>query len=359
MKNQFRKTLDSISQYKPGTSIEEVKKLYNLEKVVKLASNENPYGCPVSLDDLKSALDQSVYYPDPFNHPLYENLAKFNGISTDQLVLGNGSDNVLEMIALSFVNDGDEVISSAHSFSVYKHVTQLMNGVYREVPMKNYTVDLEAISKQVSSKTKVVFIANPNNPTGTACTSDQLSSFLESVPDTVIVVIDQAYIEFSDPEYHIDTKSFISKFPNVVITKTFSKAYGLAGFRIGYGMASKDIIDLFHKVRAPFNVNQMALYAADIALTKTEFISETTVSNRKEKTFLKEALGRLNVTVLPSQANFLCCFTEGPSRDIYTSLIQKGIIIRSLESFGLPNAIRVSIGKNADNELFLEAYRAK
>ncbi|RAP38839.1 histidinol-phosphate transaminase [Candidatus Marinamargulisbacteria bacterium SCGC AAA071-K20] len=357
MSLKFRESIKQISEYKPGTSIEDVKRTYGLTEVIKLASNENPYGCPVSLDELKEALDRSVYYPDPLNHPLYKNLSAHNSIKEKQLVLGNGSDNVLEMVALSFIEKGTDVISSEHSFSVYKHVTQLMAANYIEVPMKDFTIDLEAISKKVSQNTRVIFIANPNNPTGTACTAEQVDTFMSTIPTSVVVVIDQAYIEFAGPEYQLNNPSFIKKYPNAVITKTFSKAYGLAGFRIGYGMASSEIISIFHKVRAPFNVNQMALFAADMALTKTDFLKQTINNNSLEKTFLVSELTKLGLTVLPSQANFLCCFSNKLGRDIYNDLIKEGIIIRSLETFDIPNGIRISIGKNDQNRLFLDKYK--
>lgn len=353
-----RSTLKNIKPYKPGKSIESLKSEKNIPDVIKLASNENPLGASVKADDLSTAIDQVHVYPDPFNHPIYKTLAQYNDMSEENLILGNGSDDILQLAALSYFNTNDEVIGSKHSFSVYEHVSTLMGAIYKQVRMKNYFVDLDGILDAINDSTKAIFIANPNNPTGTARNALELNRFLNQVPNHILVVIDQAYIEYAGDSYQLNAKSIINSYQNVLLTKTFSKAFGLAGFRIGYGLSSKEIIIQLNKTRTPFNVNQLALQAAYTALKNKGFLEKSVKLNLKEKQYLGNKLKELNVNTLPSEGNFLACFfAEQLADDIYDKLLNKGVITRSLTSFDLPNAIRVSVGTREQNNRFLSALK--
>ena len=351
---QSRNALKHLHPYIPGQSIESVTREYGIINPIKLASNENPLGCPLTAKDLESVIRKGHYYPDQHVHPLRDQLASHFSLSPSQIILGNGSDDILEMIGLAWLNPEDEVITSEHTFSVYSHVAYVMGAELTRIPLKNYAYDLDGIAKAVSPKTKAIFISNPNNPTGTLATVDQVETFLKSVPSSVIVVMDEAYIEYSQQQSSI---ALVSRFPNLIVLRTFSKLYGLAGFRVGYGIAQSSTITELEKVRQPFNVSTLSLEAASLILKKPQWIEKTLDVNNKGKAFLTKTLLDLPITIIPTQANFMCILTDQDAKSLTENLIKKGVIIRALTSFGLPNAVRVSIGLEEQNYAFVTAFK--
>ena len=348
---QSRKELTGIKAYTPGDSIEFIKEKYKLSSVIKLASNENPLGSAISLDQLSTAFSTSYLYPDSNSHKLLETLGKKHNQQKENLILGNGSDEIFLLLALAYLDKNSEVICPQHTFSVYESVTQLMGASYTKVKMNDYNTDLSEILKAINSNTKLIFIANPNNPTGTFINSLSLSEFLSKVPPDIIVVLDEAYKDYVVSEPLDSNVGLLARYKNVVITRTFSKLYGLAGFRVGYGISSKEIVANLQKVRPPFNVNSLALEAALLALDNTEFVQQSNIINQEGILHYKKACKNWPVTMLQTQANFVCLLLHNHcSQSAYDACIKKGIIIRKLTSFGLDNAIRITIGSADQNK---------
>lgn len=348
-----RPELNDLKPYVPGRSIDDVKQTYGLTDVIKLASNENPFGCPVTQIDL----NQVNVYPDQNHHPLLKQLCKRHSVTPSHCILGNGSDDVLQMIGLALFNPSDSIVMPDTTFSVYKHVGLLMGADIVEVPLKDFDIDIEGIINAVTAQTKCVFISNPNNPTGTFLSLNQLRHLVTSISDQVLIVIDEAYREFVTSEPVSATESLIHEFPNVILLRTFSKAFGLAGLRIGYGLGSVPLIDLLQRVRQPFNVNQLALYAASEVLKNEAFMEKTLLNNAQEKDRIVSALSQWPLRVLPSESNFLCILGDFLADDCASFFIERGIIIRSLRSFGVLNGIRVTIGLPSQNQQFLRGMK--
>ena len=354
----MRAHLNKLKPYQAGKSIEQISKDYAITRPIKLASNENPFGCPLTEAELKQVVQKAAQYPDISHHELPAKLAHTLGISPSQLIFGNGSDEILQFISLVYLNEGDEVLTSAHTFSVYAFVTTIMNASLVTVPMtSDYTIDLSALAAAVTPKTKVIFIANPNNPTGTLLTHAELDSFLKNVPSEVRVVLDEAYIEFATDVDTPKSLSLISTYPNLIITRTFSKLYGLAGFRIGYAVANESRIQELQRVRPPFNVSSIALAAASLALEKNDYVEKTLKNNKIEKKRLENFLEGFQLKSLPSNSNFLCLILETKTQEIVQSLLEKGMIVRNLKSFGIPEGIRVTIGTPEQNTLFMQSFK--
>jgi histidinol-phosphate aminotransferase len=348
-----RQELLLLEDYKPGRSIEDVKASFGLDEVVKLASNENPFGCPLTMLDVSNAFN----YPDQNHHKLIPTLSKKHDVSEQQLILGNGSDDVLQMVALSFLTSSDSIVISETTFSVYKHVGLLMGAEVIEVPLESFRISISGILTAVTETTKCVFIANPNNPTGTFLSVSEIQYLLEKLPPHILVVLDEAYRDFVTSEPVASTEKLLNLFPNLLILRTFSKMYGLGGFRIGYGIGSLSIIATLQQVRQPFNVNQLALDAALMVLEKKEFVEKTLNNNRLEKKRLLDELSVMQVTVLSSEANFLCILGEFNAEDCALYFMKRGLVIRSLNTFGIENGIRVTIGIPNQNERFLKLLK--
>lgn len=346
--------INALHTYTPGKSKEEAAKEFGISTWIKLASNENPFGCPVSAEELSQALQNAALYPDQATHQLKQNLSTHNAMPVESIVLGNGSDDILQMLALAYLGDGDELLTSDCTFSVYAHVAQLVNATVITTPLKEDAYDLEAMEAQLSSKTKMVMIANPNNPTGTSKNEHELRGFLDILPDTCVCVIDEAYIEFSSEPSMV---KLLEEYPNVVITRTFSKLYGLAAFRIGYGIMHPQVAAVLEKVRQPFNVNSLALDAASLALKNDAFIAKTLENNSEQMAWVRTKLSELACEVVPSDANFICIRFNQDAGSIVQELLKRGVIVRHLKSFGLPEAIRVTIGKPDENQLFIQALK--
>ncbi|MEK9656921.1 MAG: histidinol-phosphate transaminase [bacterium] len=348
--NEFIK---SIKAYKAGKSRQSF--INNSDKIIKLCSNENPYGSPIKNKNIETILQYAHEYPDIENSNLIEKLSQTFSIDKENLIIGNGSDEILQIAALGYLNKNTSVISSKHSFSQYKFISQLRESPYIEIPLTNhYEHDLEKIAQTCQETPKsCVCLALPNNPTGTSVSAENLEKFLSKIPKTTLIILDGAYNEFDQRTDKPIIPNYLKKYPNILYLQTFSKAYGLAGFRIGYGIASKEIISNLKKVKQPFNVNSLALKAAEIALEDDIFIKKTLANNHLEKQNMYKELAELNIQIIPSHANFICLNLKENAYKITSKLEEKGIIIRHLQSFGLPNYIRVSIGLAKQNQYFI------
>jgi len=354
-----RKTLDFLTPYTPGTSIDAAKKELGLKNVIKMASNENPLGPGFeNPNELINDLKNSHLYPDISTSDLIPLLAKSFSVTPENIILGNGSDEICQMLALAYLNPGDQVIVSEHTFSEYEFVTKLLDGKTINIPMNNLQYDVDAIAKAVTKNTKLIFIANPNNPTGTYINQMNLETLINKVGPSVLVVIDEAYVEYAEAEDFPNSVGLLSAYDNVVILRTFSKIFGLAGFRIGYGLGSIKLIGDLNKVRQPFNVNSLSLKAATLAWENESHIERSLKLNSEGKKFLYQALNSLKLDYVPSEGNFILINLPIKASTAYDGLLSKGIIIRALTSFGLPNAIRVTIGKQDQNDAFIKALKS-
>jgi histidinol-phosphate aminotransferase len=347
----------SIAPYQPGKPIAELAREMGLEPsgIVKLASNENPLGTsPFALRAIRAALDELARYPDGNGFELKQALSAKLGVAPERIVLGNGSNDVLDMAARAFLAPGLEAIYSQHAFAVYPLAVQSVGARGVEVAAKDYGHDVAAMRRAITARTRAIFIANPNNPTGTLVPPGELERFLESVPREVLVVLDEAYREYLPEELRADSLAWLERFPNLVVTRTFSKIYGLAGLRVGYALASPAVADLLNRVRQPFNVNSLALAAAAAALADEDFVRRGYELNRSGMAQITGGLRRLGVEYIPSYGNFVS-FRAGDAAAVYRRLLERGVIVRPIASYGMPEHLRVTIGLEAENERFLEA----
>jgi histidinol-phosphate aminotransferase len=350
--------ITELSPYQPGKPVEELERELGISNIVKLASNENPLGpSPKVTTDLQNHLDELARYPDGSGYLLKERLRVKLGIDPARLTIGNGSNDVLELLARVFLAPGLESVVSEHSFVVYPLVTKALGAELKVVPAKDYGQDLEATLAAISDKTRMVFIANPNNPTGTWIDETSLVSFLDQVPDDVIVVLDEAYFEYVEEPGYPDGLSLVEPYPNLVVTRTFSKAYGLAGLRIGYAVSHPDIADLMNRVRQPFNVNSMSLAAALVALEDQDHVKKSVALNSQGMKFLTEACGPMGLGFIPSVGNFLTVDFGRDAMPIYNALLHEGVIVRPIGVYGMPNHLRVTVGLPEENARFVDALQ--
>lgn len=350
----YRNTVRQMSGYVPGKHIDEVKEQYHLEEVIKLASNENPYGCsPKSKEAMINFLQSIELYPDDNCTNLRKTLSKKLNIDGQKIVFGAGSDELLGVISQVFINPGDEAITCTPSFSRYLSVVQLMDGNLIEVPVKNHTYDLDGILKRITDKTKIIFLANPNNPTGTCFLEDDQKVFLDKVPSNIIVVFDEAYYEYVENKDYPNSLDMLSKYPNIIILRTFSKAYGLASLRVGYGIACEEIIELLNRVRNPFTVSTLAQEAALAGLNDVGFVKNTVENNLKVKNFLYNEFENMGLSYIPTETNFIMVDIKRQSKDIFESLLKQGIIVRPGFYFGMNTYLRVTIGTKEQMEIFI------
>jgi histidinol-phosphate aminotransferase len=351
----------SIAPYQPGKPISELARELGLDErtIVKLASNENPRGIgPRTRAAVEAAIGDIARYPDGNGFELKQALAKRYHVDMGSIVLGNGSNDVLELVALAFLGPGRAAVYSQHAFAVYPLATQARGARSIVVPAKNYGHDLEAMAKAIDDETYVAWVANPNNPTGTFARHEEVEAFLKRVPERVLVVLDEAYNEYLTPELRSDTVKLVKRHPNLVITRTFSKAYGLAGLRVGYALAHASVADVMNRVRQPFNVNSVALAAATAALDDMEFVARSYAENLQGLRRLEEAARSLGLDYIPSHANFLT-IRVGKGADVYKKLLRRGVIVRPIGgAYGLPEHLRVTVGTAAENERFLSALAA-
>lgn len=354
--------VQKLTPYLPGKPISELQRELGIDHVVKLASNENPLGpSPKAIAAVKAALDDLHLYPDGGGFALKSALAEKLEIDRNGITLGNGSNDVLELIARAFLAPGLSSVFSEHAFAVYPIVTQAVGAsgrvarAHRDESGPRYGHDLVAMIDAIDETTRVIFIANPNNPTGTYLGRDALSAFLLRVPAEVIVVIDEAYFEYVRLNDYPNALAWLKSYPNLIVTRTFSKAYGLAGLRVGYAVSSPGIADILNRVRQPFNVNIPALEGALAALHDDSYLEQTVTLNLQGLRVLREALESRGYSVIPSVGNFLTFDLGRPAGPIYEGLLQKGVIVRPIANYGLPQHLRVTVGTEVENQAFLTA----
>lgn len=359
MKIKIPKNIKAITPYPPGKPQGELEREYGITNSIKVASNENAFGpSPSAVRAIRSALLNLHRYPDGTCYDLVEALAQKNGVDPGEIVVGNGSNEVIEFLVKAFVSEGDEVITSHPSFLMYQKFVQIRGGVNHIVDLDNMKHDLFAVMKLVTSKTRLIFLDNPNNPTGTHLDPVDIYQFLSNIPPHVIVVLDEAYIDFMDESLQVDVYSLIRNAGNrcpVVFLRTFSKAYGLAGLRVGYGLMAKEIAATLHKVRQPFNINQLAQVGALAAIADTEHYKRTLDLTAQGMKFLREAVDKLGCISYPSQTNFLLIDVHGDADKLYNAMLYKGVIIRSMRAYGFSNFIRITIGTKEENSRFIGA----
>ncbi|WP_027093637.1 histidinol-phosphate transaminase [Cohnella thermotolerans] len=344
--------------YQPGKPVEEVKRELGLTEVVKLASNENPFGCsPKAVEAIRRELDNVSIYPDGAAVDLTAALAKKLGVEPDQIIFGAGSDEVILMIARAFLLPGDENITADQTFPQYRHNIEIENGVVIEVPLKNGTHDLPGMLAKVNPKTKIVWICNPNNPTGTIVTHDEVEWFLSQVPPSVMVVLDEAYCEYVDDPSFPDGLALLKKYPNLVLLRTFSKIYGLASLRIGYGIGRPELIRSINQVREPFNTSRFGQAAALAALEDEDFIARCRKANKEGLATLRAAFDRLGLPAFPAYGNFIMVDVKRPAQEVFEALLRKGVIVRAGHKL-YPTHIRITVGSAEQNAKVIAALEA-
>ncbi len=350
----FKKHIQSIHPYEPGKPIKELEREMGLRGIIKLASNENPLGpSRKAVRAIRRELANLHLYPEGSSHYLIEKLSQQLGVSKTQIVAGNGSNEIIELLARGFLSEGDEVISSDCSFLVYPILSQVCGAKYVSVPMKGWRYDLNALAKAVTDRTKLIFIANPNNPTGTYVTKTEVEEFLAKVPKHVVVCFDEAYVDFVDaPDFPHTLDYLKAGSENIVILRTFSKAYGLAGLRVGYGLMSSEMAGYLHKIRQPFNVNSLAQTAAAAAVGDQFFLWRTKRLVSSGRKYLYKCFAKLKLQVLPSQANFVLVDTGYDANEVFQWFLKQGMIVRSMKAYGLATWIRVTVGKRSQNAQF-------
>ncbi|MDA7746247.1 histidinol-phosphate transaminase [Psychromonas sp.] len=365
MSNQFlnlaNQGVQKLHPYQAGKPTDELERELGITNIVKLASNENPLGLSESV---KAALQKEVAeltrYPDSNGYYLKQALAKKYSVELNQVTLGNGSNDLLEIIARAFVAPSNEVIFAEHAFVVYPIVTQAIGAKAVVVKAKNYGHDLDAMAEAITENTKLIFIANPNNPTGTFLEKTELYTFLTKVPSDVLVVLDEAYFEYADNERRGNAIAWIAEFPNLIVSRTFSKAYGLAGLRVGYSISHADIANILNRVRQPFNCNALALKAAETILQDEDYLAAGVALNNAGMKDLCAFFTKHNLEYIPSMGNFVtvnvgstCDKKTGD--EVYQQLLQEGVIVRPITGYGLPKHLRISIGTEAENQRFKQA----
>lgn len=348
----YREVYEKIMPYVPGKPISDVQRELGLTKVIKLASNENPYGCSEKvIQALRDGLSGTSLYPDGNATLLRERLAEIHGLEPNQFIFGAGSNEIITFIAQVFLNPGDESIYAQPSFSWYDTAVLSTGATPVIIPLKDFTHDLEAMKKSITDRTKVIWVCNPNNPTGTMITRDQQDDFLRSVPSNVVVVLDEAYYEFARGGDYPESVPLLKTYPNLIILRTFSKVYGLASLRVGYGMASSEMISYLNRIRPPFNVNTLAQTAAFTALEDQDFVRKTLTENKKGLAFLYNAFDKLGLHYIKSHANFVWVETNLPSGEMFQKLLHKGVIVRPF----MGNWLRITVGTEEENKLLIQA----
>lgn len=355
-----------LHPYLPGKPISELEREYGVTDIIKLASNENPLGpAPAAIAAIQDTLAELALYPDGGGFGLRTALARRHGINADRITLGNGSNDVLVLLTEAFLTAGHEAVISQYCFAVYPIAVQAVGALARIAPAIDAASaggdrqatghDLEAMAALVNEKTRLIFIANPNNPTGTWLGETELRAFIESMPAHVLVVIDEAYFEYATLLGVPDASKWLDDYPNLIVTRTFSKAFGLAGLRVGYALSSAQVADLLNRVRQPFNVNSLALLAAEVTLAETEYLQEVVSLNAAGIQQLGQGLKALSYDVIPSAGNFLLVDMHRDAMPVYESLLQKGLIVRPVGNYGLAKHLRITIGTHAQNDVLLNA----
>ncbi|MDD5456006.1 MAG: histidinol-phosphate transaminase [Candidatus Margulisbacteria bacterium] len=353
---KLNENIAKIHPYIPGKPIEEVQRELGLKKVVKLASNENSWGLPENVIKILQQKIKDLYlYPDGSVFRLRQVLADKFSLKPEQFIFGNGSDELLQLIALTYLNVDKEVIISEGTFSEYKFSTLLVNAPYKVVPLKNYTYDLDGFLQKITAKTSVIFICNPNNPTGTYFTAGEFDKFIRKVPEDVLVVLDEAYYEYASGTDYPESCAYLKNYKNLIILRTFSKIWSCAGLRLGFGIADEVIINSLNKARQPFNVNALVQDAALTMLQEKEWEDDIRKKIEEQKKYLYTELKKSGLEFLPSRSNFIFIIFKQEGQQIFEELLKKGVIVRPMKGFGFPNAIRVTVGLPEENQIFIKS----
>ncbi|MEW6078644.1 MAG: histidinol-phosphate transaminase [Thermodesulfobacteriota bacterium] len=356
MKLQPPEYVLAVKPYAPGKPIEELEREYGLTGSIKLASNENPLGpSPLALEAISQALSRLHRYPDGSGYYLVRKLSEKFGVRPENIILGSGSDDIIGMLTRALLYPGDEVIMSRPSFSMYEIMTRVSNARPVFVPLRSLAVDLDDIAGAVTSKTRMIFLTNPHNPAGTIFPADRFGDFLKNIPETVTVVLDEAYVEFARDPACADSLDFLDDGRPLAALRTFSKIYGLAGLRVGYGFMPPEMVSLLNRVRQPFNVGSLAQVAAVAALDDDAFLQKTRQVVHDGLDFLFRELKRMGVTCFPTQSNFFLLDVERNADEVFTALLREGVIVRSMTSYGYPTYLRVNAGLPEENVRFIEA----
>ncbi len=359
MKLSVNKNIETLIPYPPGKPLKELEREYGISDSIKMASNENSLGpSPRALNAIKESLANLHRYPDGSCYYLSQALAQHLQVQPEELVFGNGSNEVIELLVGAFITSGDEVITSHPSFLVYQTMVQARDGVNIVIPLKDMGHDLNEIASRVTDKTRLIFLDNPNNPTGTVFTDAEFRAFLGQIPETVIVVLDEAYVDFVDDGLKIDVRNYLHGSTAVVGLRTFSKAYGLAGLRVGFGIMRQEISSYLHRVRQPFNVNEPAQAGALAALQDEDHYQKTMAMTRDGITWLQEEINQLDCSCFTTQTNFFLVDVKADCKKLYEQMLLKGVIIRPMGAYGYPSYIRITVGTPAENQRLVKALAA-
>ncbi|MEA3404550.1 MAG: histidinol-phosphate transaminase [Pseudomonadota bacterium] len=353
--DQIQSQISGIHPYIPGKPVSDLERELGLTKISKLASNENPLGAsPAVHAAITSELSEIARYPDGSAYELKHRLAQFLNVSENQIAVGNGSNELLEMVARVFAGPGDEIVYSQYGFAVYPISAQVVGATGIEVPAKNWGHDLPAMLAAITEKTKVIYIANPNNPTGTVFGKEEWEAFISQVPKQVVVVLDEAYLEYCDHSDYPNGVDYLSDYANLLVSRTFSKAYGLASLRIGYLLGCEEIIQYINQLRAPFNVNHYAQVGGVAAIQDQSFVDHVIELNKAGMQQVVLALTALGLDYIPSSGNFVVALFDGSAEAINQKLLENGVIVRPLANYGMANALRISIGTQTENQHFID-----
>lgn len=348
-------SLHQLMPYEPGKPIDELKRELGIDDIIKLASNESPLGpSPRAVQAMQAAMAELARYPDGSGYALKQKLANLLDIDAACITLGNGSNDVLELLARALLGVGANAVVSEHAFVVYPLAVIAQGAELRTAPAQDWGHDLDAMAALVDKQTRLVFIANPNNPTGTWLTMEQIERFLAKMPSEVVVVLDEAYAEYVDKPGYRSGLELLSRYPNLVVTRTFSKAYGLAALRVGYGVSDSALADFLNRLRQPFNVNSLGLAAAEAALSDTDYLRESIAVNTAGMTQLEAGFAHLGLDYIPSAGNFIAVAVPGRAAKLYSSLLSEGVIVRPVAGYGMPDHLRISIGLKGENRRFLD-----
>ena len=357
-KTLVRKGISDLNPYIPGKPIEEVKRELGLKEVIKLASNETSIGpSPLAIEAIRKEIENINLYPEASSRLLREKLAHKLKVDKEMIIVGNGADDVIDLIGMAFINEGDEVIIGDITFPAYETATKIMGGKLISVKLKDFRYDLEEIAQRINEKTKIIFLCNPNNPTGTIVSKETVDKLMKQIPDYVIVVFDEAYYDYVENKNYTSGLSYILEGKNVIILRTFSKIAGIAGVRVGYGIAKPELIGYLRRVVNPFTTNRLAQVAALASLDDEEHYKKVLKSNQEGKKYLYEGLKELGFSYVPTETNFIFIDLKEDADIVFEKLLKKGVIIRPGKPYGCTNFIRVTVGTPYENKKFIQAIR--
>lgn len=353
-----RPEIFNLKPYIAGKPIEEVRRELGIEDIIKLASNENPFGpSPMAVEAIQKILTDIHFYPDSNNYNLKKKLAQLTKHDETGIIIGNGSDELLKLIAETFLNAGDEIITADPTFAEYEFTATIMGAKTIKVPSNNFVHDLEAMKNRVTNQTKLIVICNPNNPTGAIVTEEELDKFMAEIPEDLLVIFDEAYFEYVNNSQYVSGKKYVDLGKNVIVLRTFSKIYGLAGLRVGYGLTTPEIAGAIARVTEPFNVNLLAQIGATAAIDDVEHIEESRQMNLAGKEYLYQEFKALGLNYVETEANFIFVDTGKDCQEVFSKLLKLGIIIRTGDIFGYPTYIRVTIGSSEENKRFIAGLK--